>query len=86
MTIQEQMKSIVNELISKYGIAYVISAKEIKKLIDTAYKRAEIILSENMNILHEVAQLLLIKETIIEYPDRSHSTKQVPSKKTSPYF
>ena len=38
--------------------------KEIKKLIDTAYKRAEIILSENMNILHEVAQLLLIKETI----------------------
>ena len=38
--------------------------KEIKKLIDTAYKRAEIILRENMNILHEVAQLLLIKETI----------------------
>ena len=38
--------------------------KEIKKLIDTAYKRAEIILSENMNILHEIAQALLIKETI----------------------
>jgi cell division protease FtsH len=38
--------------------------KEIKKLIDTAYKRAELILSENMNILHEIAQALLIKETI----------------------
>ena len=38
--------------------------KEIKKLIDTAYKRAEIILSENMNLLHEIAQTLLIKETI----------------------
>lgn len=38
--------------------------KEIKKLIDTAYKKAEIILSENMDILHEVAQELLIKETI----------------------
>ena len=38
--------------------------KEIKNLIDIAYKRAEMILSENMNILHEVAQLLLLKETI----------------------
>ena len=38
--------------------------KEIKKLIDTAYKRAEIILSENMDLLHEIAQSLLIKETI----------------------
>ena len=38
--------------------------KEIKRLIDTAYKRAEIILSENMNLLHEIAQTLLIKETI----------------------
>ena len=40
--------------------------KEIKKLIDTAYKKAELILSENMNILHKVAQELLIKETISE--------------------
>jgi len=40
--------------------------KEIKKLIDVAYKKAELILSENMNILHEVAQELLIKETISE--------------------
>ena len=40
--------------------------KEIKKLIDTAYKKAELILSENMNILHQVAQELLIKETINE--------------------
>ena len=40
--------------------------KEIKKLIDTAYRKAELILSENMNILHEIAQLLLVKETISE--------------------
>ena len=40
--------------------------KEIKKLIDTAYKRAEIILSENMDLLHEVAEELLEKETISE--------------------
>ena len=40
--------------------------KEIKSLIDTAYKKAELILSENMNILHQVAQELLIKETISE--------------------
>ena len=40
--------------------------KEIKKLIDTAYRKAELILSENMNILHEIAQLLLVKETINE--------------------
>jgi len=38
--------------------------KEIKKFIDEAYKKAELILSQNMNILHEVAQELLIKETI----------------------
>jgi len=43
-----------------------IVGREIKKLIDNAYKRAELILSENMNILHEVAQLLLVKETISE--------------------
>ena len=40
--------------------------KEIKKLIDTAYKKAELILSENMSMLHEVVQVLLIKETISE--------------------
>jgi len=38
--------------------------KEIKKFIDEAYKRAELILSENMNILHAVSQELLQKETI----------------------
>ena len=38
--------------------------KEIKKLIDEAYKKAELILSQNMNILHEVANELLQKETI----------------------
>ena len=41
-----------------------IVGKEIKKLLDDAYKKAQIILSENMNILHEVAQVLLVKETI----------------------
>ena len=41
-----------------------IVGSEIKKLIDTAYKKAELILSENMNTLHEVAQVLLLKETI----------------------
>jgi len=40
--------------------------KEIKKLLDDAYKSAWRILSENMSILHEVAQVLLIKETITE--------------------
>lgn len=40
--------------------------KEIKKLMDEAYKKASIILSENMDILHKVAQELLIKETITE--------------------
>ena len=41
-----------------------IVGKEIKKLMDDAYKKAQVILSENMNILHEVAQELLVKETI----------------------
>ena len=40
--------------------------KEIKRLMDDAYKKASIILSENMDILHKVAQELLIKETITE--------------------
>jgi len=41
-----------------------IVGKEIKKLIDDAYKKAELILSQNINILHEVANELLQKETI----------------------
>ena len=41
-----------------------IVGKEIKKFIDEAYKKAELILSQNMNILHEVANELLVKETI----------------------
>ena len=41
-----------------------IVGKEIKKLIDKAYEKAELILSQNMNILHEVANELLQKETI----------------------
>ena len=39
---------------------------EIKKLIDTAYLKAQAILKQNMNILHAVAQTLLEKETISE--------------------
>ena len=41
-----------------------IVGKEIKKFIDEAYKKAELILSQNMNILHGVANELLEKETI----------------------
>ena len=40
--------------------------KEIKRLLDDAYKTAWRILSENMDVLHAVAQVLLIKETITE--------------------
>ncbi len=43
-----------------------IVGKEIKKLIDDAYKKAQAILSENMDMLHSVAQELLNKETISE--------------------
>ena len=39
---------------------------EIKKLIDTAYLKAQAILKQNMDILHAVAQTLLEKETISE--------------------
>ncbi|WP_055665243.1 ATP-dependent zinc metalloprotease FtsH [Desnuesiella massiliensis] len=38
--------------------------KEIKDLIDEAYKKAEVILSENMSKLHAVAQALLEKEKL----------------------
>ena len=38
--------------------------KEIKDLIDEAYKKAEAILSENMSKLHAVAQALLEKEKL----------------------
>jgi len=41
-----------------------IVGREIKKFIDEAYKKAELILSQNMNILHEVANELLEKEEI----------------------
>ena len=39
---------------------------EIKKLLDEAYHIAEEILSEHMDVLHQVAQRLLEKETITE--------------------
>jgi len=38
--------------------------KEMRKIIDTAYHRAESLLKENMDILHRLAEALLEKETI----------------------
>ncbi|MCX7903696.1 MAG: ATP-dependent zinc metalloprotease FtsH [Caloramator sp.] len=38
--------------------------KEIKRIIETAYKRAEELLKENMNKLHKVAEALLDKEKL----------------------
>lgn len=37
---------------------------EMRKLIDTAYHKAEKLISDNMNILHRIAEALLEKETI----------------------
>jgi cell division protease FtsH len=39
---------------------------EVKKLIDTAYRDAQIILTQNMDKLDKVAQILLEKEKINE--------------------
>lgn len=38
--------------------------KEMRKIIDTAYHRAESLLKQNMEVLHRVAEALLEKETI----------------------
>jgi cell division protease FtsH len=38
---------------------------EVDKLIDNAYKRAEIILKENLDILHALSDRLLEKETVL---------------------
>jgi cell division protease FtsH len=38
---------------------------EIKKLIDRAYERAKAVLSENLDVLHKLAELLLEKETVL---------------------
>jgi cell division protease FtsH len=38
--------------------------KEMRKLIDTAYHRAEAIIKQNMETLHRLADKLLEKETI----------------------
>jgi cell division protease FtsH len=43
-----------------------VIGEEIKNLIDTAYLRAQQILSQNMPILHVVANVLLEKETITQ--------------------
>ncbi len=40
--------------------------KEVKRLIDTAYRDAQEILKQNMPILHEIAQTLIAKEKINE--------------------
>ena len=41
-----------------------VVGEEVKKLIDTAYTNAQAILSQNMNILHAMANTLLEKEKI----------------------
>jgi len=38
---------------------------EVKKLIDRAYERAKVVLSENLDVLHKLAELLLEKETVL---------------------
>ena len=38
--------------------------KEIREIIQTAYKKAETILKENINKLHKVAEALLEKEKL----------------------
>jgi len=40
--------------------------REVNKLINTAYKHAQTILSQNMPKLHEIAGVLLEKEKINE--------------------
>ena len=71
-------QTTLNQSLSENGMATVtltpenyqkVVADVLKKLdkdnvYDIAYKKAELILSENMDILHEIAQRLLIKETI----------------------
>lgn len=44
-------------------IAAVID-KEVKHLIDTAYEKTKLILNENLNILHKIAETLLEKEKL----------------------
>jgi cell division protease FtsH len=39
--------------------------QEIHKLIDKAYKRAQAVLEDNLDILHKLAELLLEKETVL---------------------
>ena len=41
--------------------------KEVKKLIDTAYRNAQEILKQNIETLHAIAKELMIKEKINEY-------------------
>ena len=44
--------------------AHIIDS-EIKKLVQNNYERAKQVLSENMEILHKLAALLLEKETVM---------------------
>ena len=43
-----------------------IVGQEVKKLIDTAYRNAQEILRQNINILHAIAKELIAKEKINE--------------------
>ncbi len=62
--------------------------EEIRDIVDTAYKRCEGILLDNMDKLHEVANLLLEKETVEaeefyalfgeSVPEKAENTQQTP--------
>jgi len=61
--------------------------EEINKLIKKAYKRAKSVLNENLDILHQLAELLLEKETVMgkELDELIHSLRpgiDLPSRST----
>jgi cell division protease FtsH len=59
--------------------------EEINKLIKNSYGRAKIVLNENLDILHKLAEVLLEKETVMgkELDELIHSLRpgiELPSK------
>jgi len=59
--------------------------EEIVKLIKNSYERAKIVLNENLDILHKLAEVLLEKETVMgkELDELIHSLRpgiELPSK------
>ena len=51
--------------------------EEINKLIKNAYERSKSVLNENLDILHQLAELLLEKETVMgkELDELIHSLR-----------